>query len=177
MLKDNILIRNTLLPTDAAFLGRSQLLDDQDRMLVEAILLRKQSAEAVSRLTGIKAYWIRFRVRQLVRLMTSAPFVRAMRAMPRLTPQDALVAKLRYCQGMSRRELCGRTGLSLYHLRRQLDRIDGLIARSRQGRESRTALADAQKNLALRLYPQGAFRCPTVKTGRRSKLLLCGHTA
>ena len=162
-LQQNVLSQRRLPESDAVLLNRAQLLDDRDRMLIEAVILHGQTAEQVSRLTGIQAYWIRRRTRQLVRLITSTAFASVMRTLSSLTPEEAQIAKLRYCRGLGLMEIGRRTGITQYQLRRQLDRVRGLIVTMRRGRNSVPRRPEDPKRMALRLYPKGAFQCRSAK--------------
>ena len=163
----NILLENELTQSDDVLFSRAQLLDDPDRLLLEAVLLHRQNAEMVSRLTGITGWWVRRRVRQLVAMMTGVAFVNAMRALPHLPSEDAQIARLRYCQGFKVQEICVRLGINRYQYQRRLDRVRGLIATYSRSGHTVVPAARGRERGTLRLYPQGAFECPTVKTASR----------
>jgi predicted DNA-binding protein (UPF0251 family) len=168
-LRDNLLKHKKLNRSETALLTRAQLLEECDRALVEAIVLHGQNGEAVSRMTGLKAYWIRRRTRRLVELITSGTYVHVMNILPDLSPKDAEVARLRYCQGLNLKEIGDRMNLTRYQLGRRLDRIRGRIVALARGRQNPTSLAETKKNRAMQLYPKGAFRCQSFKTAFRGR--------
>ena len=167
--RDKLLQYQRLTRSDSVLLTRAQLLDDCDRMLVEAIILHGQNGEAVGRMTGLKSYWIRRRTRRLVGLITSATYAHVMKILPRLSPEDAQVAKLRYCQGLSLADIGCRMDLTRYQLGRRLDRIRGRIVAAARGRRSVSALTETQEQTTLKHYPKGAFRCRSAKTAFRGR--------
>jgi DNA-binding CsgD family transcriptional regulator len=122
---------------DERVLGRAELLAQGDRELIEAVLGRGQSAASVARMMGASPRTIQSRVRRLTRRLTSRSFLDAARALPLLSPQDAALARMRYCQGATYDQLCRQQRLTLHQVRRNLDRIAAQVETI--GRISRTA--------------------------------------
>jgi hypothetical protein len=161
-LMQNIMEKHNLPQNDAILLSRSQLLEESDQALFKAIFIYKQNAEIVSKLTGLKGHWIRRRARHLAGVVTSKVFVDAMRAMPHMTPADAELARLHYCQGLTVAQIARRLDLTRYQIRRRLDRVRGLIATISQ--TSHVSIQDArgQGHGVLKLHPKGVFQCQSL---------------
>ena len=112
---------------DDRVLGRAELLGDGDKELLEAVFLRGQSAASVARMMRARPRAIQAKVRRLVRRVMSRSFMDAARALPFLSPPDAALAKMRYCQGGKYQDLCRRLDLTLHQVRRNLDRLSAQI--------------------------------------------------
>jgi len=108
-------------------MGRAELLAKDDRELIEAVFVRGQSSESVARMMGVRPREVRRRLYSLARRLASRRFLNAARALPYLRPADADLARLRFCQGVTQRQLCRQMGLSSYTLRRRLDKIGAEI--------------------------------------------------
>lgn len=128
---------------DERVLGRAELLGEGDRELIEAVLGRGQSAASVARMMRARPRAIQARVRRLTQRLTSRRFLEAARALPFLSARDAMLARLRYCQGATYEEICRRTGLTLHQVRRHLDRIAAQV--ETVGRISRSVLSAARR--------------------------------
>ncbi len=116
------------LPRDPAILaGRAELLLPDERELIEAILIRGQKVVSVSRMTGLSPRVVSNRVRRISKRMASRQFLDTARSLGFLTREDATVARLKFCAGVSERKLATDMGLSPYLLRRRLDRISAQI--------------------------------------------------
>jgi DNA-directed RNA polymerase specialized sigma24 family protein len=136
ILRESIANAFRLPRNDDILIGRAELLGERDRLLIEAVLLKGQSAASVAKLMGVSDRMIRDRVHLLSRRLCSRKFLDAARALAYLSPSDASLARLHFCEGLSRRELCRRLGLSSFQLRRRLDQISGQIvvmSRTRRG--------------------------------------------
>ncbi len=127
-LRESICIATKLPRNDAIILRRGVLLAPEDRDLVDAVLIRGQSTRSVAGMMGKSARAVRTRVCRLGRMLTSRKFLSAARSMSYLSPADADLAKLYYCQGHSHRQLASRLGISIHVLRRRLDGIAAQIA-------------------------------------------------
>jgi len=126
-LKESIM-RSTDLPRDEQVLmGRATLLARRDRELLEAVLIKGQSAPTLAGMMGITPRAVRRRVNRLAERLTSRAFLDAVRALPDLPPEDAELVRLRYGYGLSYRQLMSRLGLSWHVVRRRLDRISAKI--------------------------------------------------
>lgn len=131
--------RHRELPDDQEILtGRIELLAPADRELLEAVLIRGQSATSLARIMGVRPRTLRDRVRRLSRRVASRRFLDAARAMSYLPDEDAELARLYYCQGLSQRALAERLGVTSHSLRRRLDRIAAEIATIRRMHRSRS---------------------------------------
>jgi len=126
-LKETVAGRPHLCRSDAALMGRAELLGTGDRDLVEAVALSGQSTQAIARMLGITARVARSRVRRVMRRLNSREFLDAARALAYLPAEDANLARLRFCEGATYRALCARLGLTYHELRRRLDRISAQI--------------------------------------------------
>lgn len=113
--------------SDTILMGRAELLAVEDRDLIEAVLIRGQTASSVARLMGWTPKRVRGRVKRLLRRMNSRAFLDAARALPYLAPADAALARLHFCQGLAHRKLCVRLGLTVHAMRRRLDRVSAQI--------------------------------------------------
>ncbi len=127
-LRESICIATKLPRNDAILMGRAELLAPKDRDLVEAVLIRGQSTRSVARMMGVSSRAVRSRVCRLGRRLTSRKFLSAARSLSYLSPADADLATLYFCQGLSHRQLSSRMGLSIHLLRRRLDGIAAQIA-------------------------------------------------
>ncbi len=108
-------------------LQRAELLSEQDRAIIEAVLVRGQSAASLARLMNANPRVLRKRVRQIHRRMLSREFLAAARAIGYLAPGEAELAKLRYCQRLSYRQLCSRLAITSHALRRKLCALSARI--------------------------------------------------
>ena len=158
----NILDKHKLPHNDAVLLSRSQMLEQSDQAIFKAVFIYKQNAKLVSQLTGLKAYWIRRRVRHLAKLVTGKPFIHAMRAMPHMTPIDAEVARLHHCQGLPLAQTGRRLHLTRYQLRRRLDRVDGLIATISEARHLVASDGRGRGQAFMKLNAEGVFQCQSL---------------
>ena len=113
-----------------------QLLAPPERELLEAVLIRGQSASSLARIMGVRPRTVRDRVRRLTRRLSSRRFLDAARALEYLPPDDAELARLHFCEGTSQRELARRRGMTSHALRRRMDRISAEIATVRRMRRA-----------------------------------------
>ena len=154
-LRANLLSRRKLPTSEAALMGRIEMLPDQDRALMEAVLVRGASAEVAARMVGAKSCVIRARVRRLSRRISSYDFVEVVRSLPYLHADDALMARLFYCEGLSQRRIGWRLGLSPHLVRRRLDRVRGQVATMRQGRHNPMRSREEQDSQQSAFEPTG----------------------
>ena len=122
-LREDICDANRLGANPEVLTRRTYLLAPGDCDLMEAVLLRGQSAAGLARATGACPRAVLRRVRTLARRMTSRTFMQAARAMQHMSEQDAYMARLHFCQGLSQRELCQRLNLTAHTVRRRLDLV------------------------------------------------------
>jgi len=123
------LIEGGKLPRSSdVLLSRAEHLAEADRELVEAVLMRGQSVRSLARLTGVGRHTLRRRLHRLCRHLTSPRFLDAARALRHLTPEDADLARRRFCQRQPLSRLARDLEISSHLLRRRLDRISAQIA-------------------------------------------------
>lgn len=127
LLRESIYQARKLPRTDEILQGRSALLAPEDQALIEAVLIKGQSAVSLGKLLNVPAKTVRKRVHKLSRRLSSRAFLDAARALSYLAPSDARIARLRFCQGKSLGQIAKSQGITLYKLRRMLDRISAEI--------------------------------------------------
>ncbi len=125
------------LPKDMDLvMGRAELLHAEDKELLEAILIRGQTAASAGNMMGVSARVVANRVRRLAGRLVSRQFMDAARALRYLPPEEAALARLHYCAGLSERKLARQLRISSHVVRRRLDRISAQIAMIRRMRKS-----------------------------------------
>jgi DNA-directed RNA polymerase specialized sigma24 family protein len=135
-LKEGTAVAHPVLSEEGIIRSRAGFLDREGKDLIEAVLIRGQSASAVARFMGVSPRTVRARVVGLTRRMSSRSFMEAATALPHLDPDDRAIALAFFCQGVSQRELCRRTGLTAYGARRRLEQVSTRIAIIRAVRDS-----------------------------------------
>ena len=121
------------LPSDQAILAsRAALLLPADRELVEAVLVRGLSAVSVARMTGSTPRRVANRIKKLSQRLASRQFLDTARALPYLSEEEAELARLRFCAGISARRLGEQLGFSPHALRRRLDSLAAQITMMRR---------------------------------------------
>jgi len=126
-LKENI-IKSTRLPrNDDLLTQRAGLLATADKELVEAVLIKGQSAVMLARVAGINPRTVRTRIHRLCKRLGSRRFLEAARAINYLPPEEARLARLRFCQGLKYSQLMRIYNISSHELRRRLDKISAAI--------------------------------------------------
>jgi len=131
-LKESLCVAKELMRDDDLIRGRAELLDVRDRDLIEAIFIRGQSTASVGRMLGVPARRVRDRAARLRRHLVSRKFLDAARALPYLARDEAALAKRRFCQQATHRQLCEELGLTSHALRRRLDQLSAKIATIRR---------------------------------------------
>jgi len=131
-LRESLCVAKELVRDDQVLRGRAELLDRKDQDLIEAIFIRGQSTASVGRMLGVPARRVRDRAARLRRHLVSRKFLDAARALPYLPREEAALAKRRFCQQTTHRELCGEFGLTSHALRRRLDQLAAKIATIRR---------------------------------------------
>ena len=127
-LRESICTGRGLLTDPEIIAGRAELLCSRDRELVEATLVRGQSVASVARIMGVSQKTLGRKVRGLAFRLASCRFLSAAKALPYLSTDEAEIARLRYCQGVSARRLAREHGVSGYVMRRRLDAISAKIS-------------------------------------------------
>ncbi len=127
-LRENICRASRLPRNDHVLMGRAEFLRPEDRLLIEAVLVRGQPTKSVARMMGVTPRTVRLRVRRLGCRLASRRFLNAVRTLRYLESRDVELARLHFCGGMSHRELSSQLGLSVHKVRRRLDKISAQIA-------------------------------------------------
>jgi len=127
-LRENICNARKLPQDEQLLIGRAELLCPEDRELIEAVLVRGQTVVSVAAMMGLSPRTVGNRVRRLAARLSSRRFLEAARALRMLPRQDAALARLRFCAGLSERKLAQKFGLSPHHIRRRVDAISAQIA-------------------------------------------------
>jgi len=127
-LRESIARVRRLPRNDTILMGRAELLCQRDRDLLEAVLIRGQSAEAIARLMGVSSRSVRRRVHRLGKRLCSRRFLSAARAMPYMARADAALVRMYFCEGVTHRRISRQLGASVYAVRRRLDRLEAQIA-------------------------------------------------
>lgn len=116
------------LPRDEQVLiGRLELLDDFDRQLVDAVVIRGQPTASLARLMGKSQRIIRDRVLSLMRRVASDDFLAAARSLPYLTGEERRIATRYFCQAATLRQLSQETGMTIHRTRRRIDQLRAKI--------------------------------------------------
>ncbi len=139
-IKEHICRSRRLPRSDEVLRGRAEFLTQDERDLVEAVILKGQPVKTVARMVNQPARTVRRRLHKITRRLASTRFLGALRAMPYLEPEDAYLATRWYCQDASQARLAQESGLTIHVLRRRLDQIAAQIAiLDRQRRARRRA--------------------------------------
>ncbi len=131
-LRENICSARKLPKDQDVLMGRAELLCSDDRELLEAIMIRGQTVGSVSHMMGMSPRRVANRVRKLSARLSSRRFLDAARALRYLSRSDATVARLRFCEGLSERQLSQKLGLSPHAVRRRVDQLSAQIAAIRR---------------------------------------------
>jgi DNA-directed RNA polymerase specialized sigma24 family protein len=146
-------------------MARAELLSAEDRELMEAVMVRGQTMRSVARMKGTSERSVGNRVRRLSERLASRAFLDAARALAYLPREDAMLASLRFCAGLSERKLAEILGASSHVVRRRLDRIGAQIAMIHR-------IQQAEKKFGKSLLPvegPNAAYGPWPAVGRRAK--------
>jgi DNA-directed RNA polymerase specialized sigma24 family protein len=108
-------------------LDRANYLTSSDRALLRGIYDRGMDASDVARVMGRRPRGVRQRVQRLVEHLNSPDFTFILRAGRRWPKTRRRVGELVFLQGLTQREAAARLGISLHHLRREIERIRALI--------------------------------------------------
>lgn len=127
-LKESIYRSQSLPRNEEIVRSRAALLESPDRELVEAVLLHNQPAPAIARLTGQSVHHVRRRVQRLTRRLNARVFLETMRLLRFLPADEALLARLHFCAGLSQRTIAQRLGQPDYYVRRRIEQISAELA-------------------------------------------------
>ena len=126
-IKEHICRGYHLPRSDAVLKARAEFLGQNDRDLVEAVLIEDQPVDVVARMKGMTIRTLNHHLHRLGRRMASSQFVQTIRSMSYLDPDDARIARRCFCQSASQRKLAVELGLSVHALRRRLDQVRARI--------------------------------------------------
>ena len=112
---------------DADIEARADLLPPDDRDLVLAVWTYQQPTRMVAEMTGASIAQVRRRARILVKRLHSDEFIGAARIMRFLNEEQAQVARLHFCHGLSVRATARATGIGYHTVRRLASEVRGLI--------------------------------------------------
>lgn len=127
MLLNEQLARKVDHRCDDVISWRIQFLNQDDRDLMDAVMLRGVSITVISRMCGVDPQVLRRRVRRLLKRIRSREFVEVIRSLAYLEPADQRVGRMKYCWGYSYRKLCAELSITMHQLRRRLDKLDASI--------------------------------------------------
>lgn len=127
-LKESVLQARRLPRNDDLLMARAALLSRDDRELIEAVFIRGQTTRSLSRMMGVEMRPLRNHVRRLAKRLASRKFLSVARALPYLSAADAQLARLRFCQGRTLRQLREQFNVSEHTLRRWLDHVAAQVA-------------------------------------------------
>ena len=112
---------------DAVVEARAQLLPSTDRDLLLAVWMHHQPTRMIARMCRRSPRAVRRRVRTLIDRLHSERFVGAARAMRFLNPQQAELARLHLCHGLSVRSAGRAMGVGYHRARRLATEVEGVI--------------------------------------------------
>jgi hypothetical protein len=126
-LQESWAVRKEFVTDPHILIGRCELLRPADRDLVVTLFGRHGSAELLAHLGHCHAQTIRRRYRKLLSRLHSERFLLAARSLPYLSGEQADLARLHICQGLSLRATARRIGLTYHQARKLLGQVHGVI--------------------------------------------------
>lgn len=117
-------------------LDRADYLTASDRALLRGIYDRGMDAAEVARVMGSRPRGVRQRVQRLIEHVNSPGFSFILRAGRRWPHTRRRVGELIFLQGLTQRDAAARLGISLHHVRREVERIRALIDEAGAGEGS-----------------------------------------
>ncbi len=143
-LKESVLQARRLPRNDDLLMERAKLLSREDMELMEAVFVRGQSTRSIARMLGVDVRLLRNRVGRLAKRLASRKFLDAARSLPYLADADAKLARLRYCQGRTLRQLQAHFNVTDHTIRRWLDHVAAQVSMvQRLARQTQQSAADA----------------------------------
>lgn len=145
------------------FLQWAEHLDEHDRALVRAIYDRGMPAAEVARATRSEPRVVRRRLRQVTERMTCEAFAAVLRLRAGWPAARRAVAEAVWLRGRTQREAARETGLSLHHVRQEIERIRAALeaegaadptVRSRDGKAKGGEHEEAGGDRAIRMSPR-----------------------
>ncbi len=104
-------------------LQRAEHLHESDRLVIEQVYARGMSITALARLTRTSPRKLQRRMVKLIRRLDSPIFLYVVRNRYHLPDETRRIAELAICRGQSMRRIATVTGMSLHHVRQQLQSL------------------------------------------------------
>ncbi len=126
-LRDSIARSRPRIREDAVIEARAGLLLPEDRDLLLAVWTYHQPTRMLAELVGLTPQAVRRRVRLLIKRVHSERFVGAARAMHFLDAQQAEMARLHFCNGLSLRQTARAMRIGYHSARRLACAVAGIV--------------------------------------------------
>lgn len=117
-------------------LSRAELLGESDRKLIEAVYQRQVPASDLAKLMGQPTRRLQYRVRNLVQHLRSRRFVKAMRALPYLSPRQREVVLRHLLRRVSLRRTADELNLTVHRVRALLGEARGVMQACQRARDN-----------------------------------------
>ena len=114
---------------------RLNLLDGNDRALMEMYLEAGSSFRRMARLAGVNEVTVARRIRSMTRRLVNGQYLNCLRHRERLTAMELKVAKDYYLKALPIRRISVRRGWSYYHAQRTVAKIRRLLGETIQPTE------------------------------------------
>lgn len=114
-------------------LRRAELLDPEDRLVLEQVLGNGVAAKDVAMLSGRSPRSVQRQVRALMERLTDERVVAVLRQHHQWDPTRAAVAMAVWVRGWTLRRTAGELGLSLHRVREHVAAIRGMLEESGSG--------------------------------------------
>ena len=111
---------------------RLNLLDGNDRALMEMYLEAGSSFRQMARLAGVNEVTVARRIRSMTRRLVNGQYLNCLRHRERLTAMELKVAKDYYLKALPIRQISARRGWSYYHAQRTVAKIRRLLGETIQ---------------------------------------------
>jgi DNA-directed RNA polymerase specialized sigma24 family protein len=127
-IKESIYEKSEIPDGEAIIIGRAEYLGQEDRDIMEAVIIHGEPAARIARLMDVPPSQLRKRIHRLCRRLASREFLTAARLLQFLPEEERQLARRHFCEGLSQRDLAHCTGQSLHTVRRRLDRLRAKIS-------------------------------------------------
>jgi len=142
-LKESILRERLGVEDDAIVELRSQFLPAAERDLLRAAWIHGLPLAQLARLSGLTLRQVRYRVRLLIARVHSPEFVGTVRLLPVLSVEQAAVARLHVCHGLSVQAVSRQLAAPYFRVRRVVAEL-GAVFRSARRLARLTRLAESE---------------------------------
>lgn len=139
---ESIFVPRRIVPADLELVQRAEYLEESDRCLLEAVIVKGQSMHNMAKAMGVFPCTVRKRVYALRKRLRSRQYIRVARALRYLGEKDEFLAMKYFCRGISLREICTTLSVSMhvmrrrmYNLRAQIDLIDRMVENAHDMRD------------------------------------------